>query len=175
MNAAVIHQQSAPSVSLLRRQLHRLLIIKMNRAGWQTHYTPAVTAMKREFLRRYCGVSTSKDLDAGMCLFAIEQMQSLAISPPRNIHHKRPSVDQRKRVVRLGRYVLGSVYGQNWFWKKLPEWIGELYQHATDPETGEDLSKRRVRQLENLTSYEAWYIIQRMEKIEAKLHHEGRL
>jgi hypothetical protein len=175
MNAIAKQQSAAPPISLLRRQLHRLLIIKMNRAGWQTHFTPAVTAMKRQFLLRYCGVYSSKDLDAGMCEFAIEQLRDVAISAPRNIHHKRPSVDQRKRVVRLGRYVLGAVYGQNWFWKKLPEWIGELYDGQTDPETGEDLSKRRVRQLENLTSYEAWYIIQRMEKIEAKLHHEGRL
>lgn len=162
-------------VSMLRQRLHRLLIEKMNRAGYQTHFVPAVALMKREFLQRYCGVTTSKDLDAGICEYAIEQLQNIAISQPRNVQFKRPTIKQRKALVRLGRYVLGAVYGDGFFWKKMPEWIAELYADAKEMYADVDLSKRTVHRLDNLTSYEAWYIIQRMEKIEVKLHEEGRL
>ena len=162
-------------VSLLRQQLHKLLVQKMDRAGYQTHYLPAVVMMKAEFLKRYCGVVSSKNLDAAMCEYAIEQLQSVTIAMPRKAQHKRPTIQQRKKIARLGKYVLGAVYGDQWFWKNLPEWIAELYLGATDSDSGIDISKRTVRKIDNLTQYEAWYIIQRMEKIEAKLHKDGRL
>lgn len=57
---------------------------------------------------------------------------------------------QRKRIVRLGRYVLGERYGKDWFWKKLPEWT-------------------KKHRLDELTHAEAHYVIQRLEKIEAAI------
>ncbi|MCZ7556812.1 MAG: hypothetical protein M5R41_10475 [Bacteroidia bacterium] len=162
-------------VSLLRQQLHKLLVAKMDRAGYQTHYLPCVVQMKQEFLKRYCGVTSSRQLDAAMCEYAIEQLQSVTIAMPRKAQHKRPTIQQRKKIARLGKYVLGAVYGDQWFWNNLPVWIGELYAGATDLESGVDISKRTVRKIDNLTQYEAWYIIQRMEKVEFKLHKDGRV
>ncbi len=162
-------------VSLLRQRLHRLLIEKMNRAGWQTAYLPAVVAMKRQFLTRYCGVSSSKDLDSAMCDYAIEQLRGISIAEPQWPVHQRPTVDQRKKIVRLGKYRLAPVYGEAWFWKKLPEWIHEYHQDEIDPATGIDLSKRRVTSINMMTRAEAWYIIQRLEKVEARLEEERRL
>ncbi|MBP8975081.1 MAG: hypothetical protein KBG83_00030 [Bacteroidetes bacterium] len=59
-------------------------------------------------------------------------------------------------IVKLGRYVIGERYGKNWFWQKCKEWIPRF----NDAE--------RIN-LNELTSYEAWYLIQRLEKIEKRL------
>lgn len=68
----------------------------------------------------------------------------------RNKLEPRLTERQRKRIVRLGRYVLGERYGKDWFWKKLPEWT-------------------KKTRLDDLTHAEAHYVIQRLEKIEAAL------
>lgn len=73
----------------------------------------------------------------------------------RNNLEPRLSEGQRKRIIRLGRYVLGEKYGKDWFWKKLREWT-------------------KKSRLDDLTHAEAHYIIKRMEKIEARLAPKDR-
>ncbi len=58
---------------------------------------------------------------------------------------------QRRRIIRLGRYVIGERYGKDWFWRNLKEWT----------------KKSRI---EDLTVAEAHYVIKRMEKIEYGMH-----
>lgn len=69
---------------------------------------------------------------------------------------------QRKRIIRLGLYVLGPVYGQEWFWAKCKKWIVRLHD------------AERV-DLDQLTNQEAWYLIRRLEKIEARLLKTGEV
>lgn len=66
------------------------------------------------------------------------------------------SEKQRKRIVRLGLYVLGPVYGKQWFWEKCKKWIVRLKDAKTVD-------------LNSLTNQEAWYLIQRLERIEKRL------
>ena len=162
------------NVSLLRQRLHMLLIDKMNRAGWQTHFTPCVQKMKLEFLMRYCNVTTSKRLDAEACEAATQRLREITIAPPTLAIHQRPTIQQRKAIVRLGRYVLGPVYGDKWFWKMLPDWVHEYWGTTYDHETDTDLSKRKVTRIDDLTRDEARYVIQRLEKVEARLKTTGR-
>lgn len=65
---------------------------------------------------------------------------------------------QRKAIIRLGKYVLGPVYGDTWLFKKLKEWIPR-FADVQRVDIGE------------LTNSEAWYVIRRLEKIEAKAGH----
>ena len=60
------------------------------------------------------------------------------------------SEKQRKRIIRLGKYVLGPRYGNTWFWKKLKEWTGKT-------------------KIDDLTNAEAHYMIKRLESIERRL------
>jgi hypothetical protein len=69
---------------------------------------------------------------------------------------------QRKRLIRLGLYVLGPVYGKDWFWAKCKKWIIRLHD------------AKRV-DLDQLTNQEAWYLIRRMEKIEKRLLQTGEI
>lgn len=62
---------------------------------------------------------------------------------------------QRKIIVRLGRYVLGEVYGKDWFWQKLFQWTKKNW-------------------LDDLTNAEAWRVIKRLEKIENRIY-KGKL
>ena len=175
MTQQVTRPATTPPVALLRQQLHRLLMLKMNQAGWQTHFTPCVQKMKREFLMRYVGVTSSKFLDAEMCELAITRLKEIAVSTPRHAQHQRITVQQRKAIVKLGRYQLGKVYGDKWFWAQLPVWVKEFWVDVFDEETGTDLSQRFVHRIDDLSVSEARYVIQRMEKIEYQLAREGRL
>jgi hypothetical protein len=69
---------------------------------------------------------------------------------------------QKKRIIRLGLYVLGPVYGKDWFWKKCTQWIVRLHD------------AKRV-DLDQLTNQEAWYLIRRLEKIEKRLLQTGEI
>ncbi len=69
---------------------------------------------------------------------------------------------QRKRIIRLGLYVLGPVYGKEWFWTKCKKWIVRLHD------------AKRV-ELDELTNSEAWYLIRRLEKIEKRLIQTGEV
>lgn len=63
---------------------------------------------------------------------------------------------QRKRLIKLGLYVLAPYYGKDWFWNKCKEWVVRLK------------NAQRVN-LDEMTNQEAWYVIRRMEKIEKRL------
>ena len=69
---------------------------------------------------------------------------------------------QRKRIIRLGLYVLGPVYGKEWFWAKCKKWIVRLHD------------AKRV-DLDELTNSEAWYLIRRLERIEKRLLETGEI
>ena len=69
---------------------------------------------------------------------------------------------QRKRIIRLGLYVLGPVYGKEWFWAKCKKWIVRLHD------------AKRV-DLDELTNSEAWYLIRRLERIEKRLLETGEM
>lgn len=67
---------------------------------------------------------------------------------------------QRKKIIRLGLYVLGPKYGKQWFWRKCKEWVVRLRDADRV-----DLNK--------LTNQEAWTVIKRLERIEAQLKKGG--
>lgn len=67
---------------------------------------------------------------------------------------------QRKRLIRLGLYVLGARYGKKWFWEKCKEWLPRFR------------SVDRV-ELKSLTEYEACYLIKRFEKIEKRVKEKN--
>lgn len=69
---------------------------------------------------------------------------------------------QKKRIIKLGLYVLGPVYGKEWFWKKCKAWIVRLHD------------ANRVN-LDELTNQEAWYMIRRLERIEKHLKSTGEI
>jgi len=77
----------------------------------------------------------------------------------RVVNEAKATPRQISAIVKLGRYVLGERYGKDWFWKKCKEWIPRF----------NDLERIN---LNDLTSYEAWYLIQRLEKIEKRLEKE---
>ncbi len=64
---------------------------------------------------------------------------------------------QRKKIIRLGLYVIGKRYGSGWFWRKCREWIPRFRQ-------------TEKIDLDSLTNYEAWIIIRKLEKIEQRIH-----
>lgn len=69
---------------------------------------------------------------------------------------------QRARIIKLGLYVLAPYYGKDWFWRKCKEWVVRFHHVA------------RI-DLDDLTNQEAWYVIQRLERIEKRLKTHGVL
>lgn len=168
--------------SILRQRLHKLLLDKMRKAGWQTSYLPAVVQMKGEFLRRNFSVKSTKDLSDDQLAHAHVLLLGTAIAPPRNVdsEYLPLTMKQRREIVRLGRYVISKVYGNAWFWIFMPEAVREFWRGATGPDhlhaaSGIDMSKRTVHRIHDLTKLEAHYLIQRLEKVETKLILDKRL
>lgn len=152
--------------SILRQRLHKLLVDKLHRAGWQTNYLPSVTVTKRVFLMQHFGVRSSRDLRSRDLHKACSLIQNIAIKEPHESEYMRLTIAQRKKIIAIG-FKLSEHYGNpKWTFKKLAEWTTEFYRDTIHQLTGIDLTKRRVRRIEDLTKAEAHYIIQRMEKIE---------
>lgn len=65
---------------------------------------------------------------------------------------------QIKQLVKLGRYsVITERYGTGFFWRKVKEWCPRLR------------GTKGLVQLDDLSNQEAWTVIRRLEKIEARL------
>lgn len=65
---------------------------------------------------------------------------------------------QLRKIKALGMFsAVGRTYGRQWLWKKLKEWVPR-WKNAD-----------RVK-LEDLTQQEAWYVIQRLERIEKRIN-----
>lgn len=150
----------------MRRTLHQRLLRRMHMAGWAITLRPAVEAVKRQFLQSLFGVESSTELNSTQLAIALKSINELALSTPAS-DVAQMSLAQRSRIIRLGKYVLGKHYGDDWFWKKLPEWTEEyndgrkiLDRHVTG---------RKVRKLDHLTVSEAVYVIRRLEQIEFRL------
>ncbi len=175
-DAVVIPDSQQDYERLLRVKLHKILIRKMRDAGWQTAYAPGVKRVKMEYLNRRFGVRSSKALEYADLEQAITDLQNTAISPPPHQEFAVPSVQQYAIITRVGRYVIGAYYGnQSWHIKKIGEWITEYYKGVTDPETGLDMSFRKVHTPAQLTKQEAAYIIRRLEKVEYRLKVEKKI
>jgi len=162
---------------LKRVRLHNLLVAKMHKAGYQTHYKPVVVMMKREFLKKYMGVVSSKELEGDAIDQAYKHLLNLAIKEPdAKASEILPlSIEQRKKIIRIGRYVLGKHYGDDkWFWAKLPVYVMDFHAGEIHKETGIALSTRKVRKLDDLTRAEAHYVIQRLEAIEYNITCGGK-
>lgn len=83
----------------------------------------------------------------------LQEEQRFALEP-------KMSEKQRKRIIRLGLYVLAPYYGKDWFWRKCKEWVVRFH-HV-----------ERIN-LDHMTNQEAWYVIQRLERIEKRLKQHG--
>jgi hypothetical protein len=161
-------------VTVRRQRFHRLLCDKMQKAGWQTNYGPGVKLVKRTFVQTLYGVTSTVDLTEDQLACAEARLRVDIISKPPSAEYTPVTVQQTKKIVRLGKYVLGGYYGETWFWKKIRLWISELYQDVVH-ETGINLSRRRVSRISHLTEREASYIIQRLEQVEPSLTRAGKI
>jgi hypothetical protein len=159
-----------PTDGRLRNNLHKLLLTKMRAAGWQSSGKHIVETVKRAYLQKYCGVYSSTELNTEQLTQAIETLRVIAINKPTHWDHKPLTVAQRNCIIRLGKYVIGKQYGDDWFWQFLPKAIHEMYQGVIDTETGVDMSRRCVTRIHDLTEFEADYIIKRLMKIEERMH-----
>jgi len=155
----------------LRQTLHILIIQSMKRAQWQTAYKPAVEYVKRKFLQEYFNVQSSTQLDDERLNLACMQLRTnqTVIKAPVHKAFALPSMPMISKIIKVGRYVLANIYGNDFLERNLERWISEYY--ADLPATYIEyirLEPHTVHHLKELTFDEAAYIIKRLEQIETK-------
>lgn len=158
----------------MRQVLHTQIIRKMRLAGWQASYPPAVAEVKHLFLTKRFGVSSSRDLTEDQLIDALNTLATMEFTKPINADFKCASSDQIRKIVRIGKHVLGDKYGPTWYLSKVAEWVNELHQGEAQKEISDVTKKHTVRTLNQLTRSEAYYVIQRLEKIEFALWRKGK-
>ncbi len=150
----------------LRMKLHSRIVYAMRRAAWQASYLPAVKHVKRQYLSRAFSVSSSTALDANQLRAAIDEWTlTIKLSPPTDKHFSIPTDAELKKIVRLGKYKLGSIYGDKWFWNHLPDWTESYYEQVDT----QQYPARRVKSLHDLSAYEAEHVIRILEQVEKKV------
>lgn len=159
----------------MRMHLHTRIMYKMRSAGWQVSWTQLVDRMKREYLKRHCDVDSSRDLSGPDLERACLVIEGITIARPADALYAVLSLAQRRTIVRIGKYVLAPVYGESWYWAQQQVWVNEFLAGTVVDTQTQEPAVHRVKRIDDLTLAEARYVIQRLEKIEAKLHMEGKL
>jgi hypothetical protein len=154
-----------------RKALHRELLKRLDMAGYQTSRIDIVRAIKSTWLQGLFGVTSSKEMDDAQLDVALLEVLILTLSVPTDSSVRKMSMEQRRCIIRLGKYVLGPKYGDGWFWRKLPEWTVDFNTQTGTPSG--DGRIRKVTRLDDLTMAEAVYIIRVMEQIEFRLKSGG--
>ncbi len=150
----------------LRMKLHQRVILAMRRSGWQHTYDGAVRHVKRAYLQRVFDVDSSTALGDEELRLAINSWTfSIKLEPPTDKHYALPTAAELKKIVRLGKYKLGAVYGQDWFWRHLPEWTRNYYEQVDNTV----YPARTCTALNQLSAYEAEHVIRILEQIEKKV------
>lgn len=160
------------TISQKRREMHRLVMRRLQLAGWQTSIRPAVEAVKHAWLQQLFGVESSKQLDETQLDIALREVETLTVRKPES-DIAQMSMAQRSRIIRLGKYVLGKHYGIDWFWPKLRLWT-EDYNNGRKV-YGVDITGRAVSRLNDLSRSEAVHVIRVMEAIEFRLVRKGAI
>ncbi len=149
-----------------RMKLHSRIVHVMQRANYQTSYAPAVKAVKRAYLQNTFGVDSSTLLDDEQLNLAITAWtHHLKIAEPQDAFFSVPTGNEFNKIVRLGKYKLGKVYGDDWFWRHLPDWSLETYSTVDQTQ----YPARKVRTLKQLSRAEAEHIIRKLEQIEYRV------
>jgi hypothetical protein len=153
----------------LRQLLHRTIANKAARAGWQKHYPPGIIMLKHKFLMQHFCVESSKELNAEQLQTARQILATVEFGKAPDSTYATASSDQIRKIVRIGKYVIGPTYGEDWYLKQLPVYMRDLYSGCVHVEAEFDLKTRRVHELNQLTAKEAYYVIQRLEQVEFAL------
>lgn len=152
-------------IAALRMTLHSRIVFYMRRAGWQASYKPAVDFVKHTYCLRAYGVRSSTELSEEQLRAAINEWTlDMKIEPPSDKHFAIPTDAELRKIVRLGKYRLGAIYGDDWFWRHLPDWTAQYYDQV-------DTSiypRRSVKRLQDLSAFEAEHVIRVLEQIERK-------